>query len=309
MRIKISMLLAVALGLYSPALATWTDPVPVTEVNLETGSDGGPFLSFDRLTLYFSRWDTDEFYYGRIYRATRDIPSGPFTLVTEVSELNRAATHVLGAWVSPDNLRMYYHIESSSGWDLMFTERSGVGDLWPQGISISELNILGTYLQLPRLAPDELTIFFNARNMAGGEGQHDLWMATRADTHSPFGNVRNLSDINTGANEAHAFPSLDGLELYFASDRNGEFQAFKASRESLDDPFGSIEHLVFLDTLGGYTGGPALSSDETAIYFVRQGAGARTPDIYVSYIPEPGTFLLLGLGAVMLWNKRSQGTA
>jgi hypothetical protein len=52
MRIKISMLLAVGLGLSAPALATWTDPVPVTEVNLETGSDGGPFLSFDRLTHY-----------------------------------------------------------------------------------------------------------------------------------------------------------------------------------------------------------------------------------------------------------------
>jgi len=68
--------------------------------------------------------------------------------------------------------------------------------------------------------------------------------------------------------------------------------------------------MSFLDTPGGHSQFPALSSDGTALYFMREDASGRfTRDIYVSYIPEPATLVLLGLGAVMLWNKRSQGTA
>ncbi len=60
----------VALALYGQAFAQWAEPVPITEVNTEYG-DRTPFLSYDGLTLYFSRIDTPNFYYHRLYQATR----------------------------------------------------------------------------------------------------------------------------------------------------------------------------------------------------------------------------------------------
>jgi Tol biopolymer transport system component len=297
------------MSLCAPAAATWTDPVPVAEINIDPGEDWAPFLSFDGLSLYFSRVLTPDSYYGRIYQATRDVPSGPFTSVREISELNRPANHVLAPWVSPDNLRMYYHTEEATGWYIRVSERASVDSPWPQGVVLSELNALGNYIQVPRLTPDELTIFFHGSDIPDRVGQHDIWMATRAAKNEPFGDVTNLTLVDSLFHDVHPFVSTDGLELYFSSDRNGSFQLFRATRDSTASLFDNVEHLSFFDIPGGHSNFPCLSSDGMAFYFMGQPGGRSTRDIYVSYIPEPGTLLLLGIGAVMFWNKRSQGTA
>jgi Tol biopolymer transport system component len=295
----------VLLGLWvlpGAALAQWIEPVPVTEVNTEY-TEWTPFLSFDGLTLYFARHNTDTFYYTRIYQATREVPECPFTLVEEISELNYSAGHVSSPWVSPDNLRMYYYrTEPGSYKRLKVSERASVDEPWPQGTNISELNALGN-VKLPRLTADELTIVFQSEDIPGGQGERDIWMASRADLDLPFGEVRNLTEINTAAAEGSAFISPDGLTLYFSSARNGLSQLFKSTRESLENPFGNIEHLSVFDTPGGNSTLPCVSSDGMAFYFSRNLIGGPA-DIYVSYIPEPATVLLLGLGAVLLRKKR-----
>jgi len=105
-------------------------------------------------------------------------------------------------------------------------------------------------------------------------------MATRPDRYSPFGAVTNLSEINTASSDHAPFVSPDGLTLYFDSDRNGKYQLFRASRGSLSESFGNIEHLSFFDALGG-SAHPCVSSDGTTIYFVSMA------NIWVSYRIEP----------------------
>ncbi len=275
------------------AMATWTTPVPVTEVNTEF-YDSSPFLSFDGLTLYFTRRETDTFYHNRIYEATREVPYGPFTSVRELSELNSSVRNVIWPWVSPDNLRMYY---SKSVARLIFSERASVTDPWPQGSNITELNALGKIYD-PALSADELSIFFHSIDISGGQGGYDIWMATRPDLYSPFGNMTNLAGINTAANEMGAFISADGLSFYFTSSRSGESQIFKATRETLNDPFGNVEHLSLYDNPGSNSGNPFLSSDGNTFYFVKSISDAG--DIYVSYIPEPATLILLSFGTLAL---------
>jgi len=264
------------------ALAEWTEPVLVTEVNTEY-ADWTPFLSFDGLSLYFARVRTDTFYYGRIFEATRQEPYGTFTSVSEVLSTNDK--HVFGAWVSPDNLRMYYfaHTYSPVLWQIKVSERSSVNDPWPQGTDISELNVLGR-LHTPKLTANELTIFFGSYDIPDGHGGYDIWMATRPDRYSPFGQVTNLAGLNTTANEVCPSVSPDGLTIIFQSNRNGEFQLFKATRLSLSEPFGNIEHLSILDTPEYNNQHPCISSDGSALYFIRQlGDDKSTGDIYVSY--------------------------
>jgi Tol biopolymer transport system component len=264
----------------------WREPVPVTEVNTDFAEEMTPFLSFDGLTLYFARVRSDTFYYGRIFDATRQESFGPFTSVSEVSgTLNSSSGHVLSPWVSPDNLRMYYYTESSSGWELKVTERATDNAPWQIGTNISELNALGNRHQTPRLTADELTIVFSSYNMPGGYGGYDIWMATRPDRYSPFGQVTNLAEINTASSDHAPFVSPDGLTLYFDSNRNGQFQLFQATRESLNEPFGNIEHLSLFDTPESSNAHPCVSSDGTAIYFIRNVEGENS--IWVSYRMEP----------------------
>ena len=256
----------------------WTEPVPLTEIN-SSYHDKAPFLSFDGLTLYFSR----ENEYTTIYQAIRPEPSGLFTMVEQISTLNYPG-HVSYAWVSPDNLRMYYYRTEWSARLLKFTERASINEPWQPGIDISELNILGGVAN-PSLTPDELTIVFTGLDLLGGQGGYDIWMATRPDKNSPFSNVTNLTEVNSSAWDFHPSVSPDGLTLYFSSRRNGNSQLFRATRESLDVPFGPAEHLHFLDSPGSYLEYPFLSSDGTAFYFAKR-TDEEPFDIYVSYFPE-----------------------
>jgi Tol biopolymer transport system component len=290
MRTKVSSLLPAALALLAfcnPTVATWTEPVPVPQVNTEYG-DWSPFLSYDGLTLYFSRVDTPQFYYHRIYQATREDASALFTKVTEISSLNYSGGHVVCPWVSPDNLRMYYwRTELGSGHRLKVSKRESTDEAWPAGDDISELNILGSCLHGPNLTQDELTTVFTGYNLPGGRGNYDLYIATRPDLSSPFGNVVNLTQLNTPATEADPFISPDGRSLYFTSNVNGYFQIYKATRESLEEPFGAIEHLSFFDSYGANSRSPSISSDGNAFYFCRELEGAVvSADIYVSYISD-----------------------
>jgi Tol biopolymer transport system component len=285
---------------FIPEPNQWSQPVPLTEVNTDTAEEWTPFLSFDALTLYFSRVRSSTFFYGRIFEAKREKPFGPFTTIREISELNELNTHVFIPWVSADNLRMYYVTDPGRGqFYLKFSQRATVNDPWPKGASISELNKLTNYIHSPRLTRDELTIFFAAYNIPGGKGGYDIWMATRPDRNSPFGNIKNLEEINTATIDTVAFPSPDGLTLYFTSDRNGNLQLFKATRESLNAPFGNVEHLSFFDTPNGHSVHPCISSDGKAFYFVRSIAGAPW-DIWVSYSseippPPPTTYYVDGV--------------
>jgi len=274
------LLAAVCLFLTGPVMAEWTTPQPVTEVNTER-EELTPFLSFDGKSLYFSRRATDGRYY--MYEATRPQPFGPFTSESQISNLGHA---VYSPWVSQDNLRMYYHWEGSR-WLLKISQRTSVNDPWPQGTNIDEINQYGK-VHCPALTADELTIVFGSPDFSGGAGGYDIWMATRPDMNSPFGNLRNLTEINTSSNDLVPYISPDGLELYFYSNRNGGYpQIFKATRPSVNGPFGNIEHLSVFDSPGGGSYDPALSSDGSAFYFVRKldGGTPSTFDIYVSYQP------------------------
>ena len=73
MKARMNSLFHVALFLIllsGSTLLAWTEPVPVTQVNTEFG-DRTPFLSYDGLTLYFSRTETPDFYSARMSQAIR----------------------------------------------------------------------------------------------------------------------------------------------------------------------------------------------------------------------------------------------
>ncbi len=257
----------------------WTTPQPVTNGINTSSHENFPFLSFDGRTLYFTR---ETLGHWEIYQATRTGTSGPFTSVTKALA-HGSDYHVSGAWVSADNLRLYYRSESSL-WRLRVSTRASVAAPWPAGIVIPGLesfNKAGT----PKLTQDELTIVFDAYNAPGGMGSWDIWIASRPDTSSPFGNIRNLSEINSSTGEGPPYLTPDGLALYFYSTRNGTSQLFRATRDSLSEPFDNLEHLSFFDSAYG-VGSPSLSADGLTLFFSKASADG-TSDIYFSERSAP----------------------
>lgn len=275
------------LGLVDSASAAWTEPVPLVEINTDY-HDRAPFLSFDGLTLYFARQDGPGWHYARLYQATRSDTLAPFTSIKEISTLNYSSGHVDYPWVSPDNLRMYYYrTEPGSIRRIKFTRRETTDEQWKPGYNISSLYNLGD-VSNPSLTQDELTIVFTGRDIPGGQGGYDLWMATRQDKSSPFTDITNLAEINSAELDAHPSISPDGLTLYFDSERNGNGQLFKATRSSLKSTFSNPEQLSFFDSPGDYVCYPSPSRDGKTFYFVRWSENDMA-DIYVSYLVEANT--------------------
>lgn len=276
------------------AAEMWTSAVPVDEVNTEY-HEGAPFLSYDGLSLYFSRQGEPGPYPGRLYSASRPAPQGPFTSVQELVGLSTAGENVNYSWASPDNLRLYYYQTLAGDRIIRMSERTSPTDPWEVGTDIGELNALGGVAN-PSLTPDELTIIFTATDVAGGLGGYDIWMGTRADTGSPFGNFTNLTAINSSALDYHPRLSSDGLTVYFASLRSGTSQLFTATRTSVVADFGTPELLSCFDSSGAALAYPALSGDGQTFYFAKM-TDETGYDIFVSHIvPVPGAFLLGGIG-------------
>ncbi|MEJ2646840.1 MAG: hypothetical protein P8016_00365 [Sedimentisphaerales bacterium] len=294
-----------------PVFSAWTEPVPLTSVNDPYGEDWSPFLSFDGLTLYFARVRNSTSYYGRICTATRNDVSGAFTFVQVLDcPLNNSPGHQLCPWVSCDNLRMYYHNETSGRYRLMLSERESINDPWPAGKSIEELNSLGNKLQAPALTLDELIMVFDAYDIPDGKGNYDLWIAARPDRNSSFTTYRNLSEVNTQFAELGPFLSPDGLELYFSSNRNGSSQLFKATRSSLNGYFGNLEALSQFDTPGMENAHPHPSYNGNEFYFRRaQTSDTSICDIYVSYFLADNTYYVDGSNGDDSNNGTSSGTA
>jgi Tol biopolymer transport system component len=190
---------------------------------------------------------------------------------------------------------MYYHQESS--WQIKMSQRTSVNDSWPQGTTVAGLP--SSSICAPSLSSDELTMVFNDPAIGGW----DMYIATRTSRTSAFSDVRSLSEINTAGAEMRPFLSPDALSIYYCDGSSGHI--FEATRQSLNDQFGNIQHLSAFDIPGASSNHPAISSDGTAFYFVVASAG-QPGDIYVSYlVPEPATLLLLGLGGLMLRKHRT----
>lgn len=72
------------------------------------------------------------------------------------------------------------------------------------------------------LTPDELTAYFASdRDDLGGPGDYDLYRARRSSIAEPFAQPSLVPILNTAFSERKAVLAVDGLRLFFSSDRPG----------------------------------------------------------------------------------------
>jgi hypothetical protein len=263
----------------------WSEPEPVKGLNSEF-EEWSPFLSSGGSDIYFARVRTDDSYYGRIFKAQLSY-SGSFETIAEVNDVTMHNYHVLYPWVSPDNLRIYYHVEALGRYELRYSQRASVDEPWPRGLGIYELNSLCTQLRAPRLTQDELVIVFAANDVPGGRNGWDIYMADRVNRNEPFNAPVSLARVNTAYSDCSPSISSDGLAIYFASDRadDGRFKIYVATRPNRASAFDNVWHLSTLDNPDGHSVDPLISKDEKTIFLVFQCADNRSNrDIYVSYL-------------------------
>ena len=153
----------------------------------------------------------------------------------------------------------------------------------------------------PAISSDELTLYFSS-NRPGGEGDYDLWKATRSSVDEPFGNVVNLGkQINTEGKEE--FPTLrSDTRLYFSSDGLpglGGFDLFYT--EFVDGEWSEPQNLMYpinspYDEIGivfNHAEVENIAAEESGYFSSNREGGTGGDDLY-SFYRVPLLFSLSG---------------
>jgi len=215
-----------------PTRANRFSPVELLPgVNDPSAADGTPFINADDTALYFFSDRPDPQAPGDrdLWVATRAGAGAEFSTPALVPGVNTAELEHLPR-LSPDGL------------SLMFVSGRDTVNLSSNIWQTSRANLSAPFsvpVELPGvnsdardegfwLSADGLTVFFASNREPAND--MDLWVATRADVNGPFGEAENLSVLNTPSIEIDPAITLDGFELFFASDRGGSMQLYRSAR-------------------------------------------------------------------------------
>ena len=129
--------------------------------------------------------------------------------------------------ISIDGLTLYFHSrrEGSYGpYDIWAATRTTTEDQWGEPVNLgptvnSSLSDGGA-----SISADGLSLYLHSSNQPGGSGGSDLWMTTRSTINDPWGERVNLGPtVNSSSGEVCPRISVDGLSLFFASNKPGGY--------------------------------------------------------------------------------------
>ncbi len=130
----------------------------------------------------------------------------------------------------------------------------------------------------PSVSADNLTLYFSS-NRPGGYGNPDIWVTTRATTSDPWEEPMNMdATINTPSRDRHPSISLDGLTLFFSSDRPGgygERDLWVTTRSATSEPWSEPVNLGPTVNSSSNDVGPSISADGLELFFLSNRSGGQ----------------------------------
>ena len=222
------------MDIYVSTRAHVTDPwglaTNVTALNT-SANERQPSLSSDGLSMYFASDRAGGEGGMDLYVSTRaslaDAWSTPVNLGTVV---NTSATES-GPGIADDGLSLYFQSDRIGGLgvtDLYVATRATMVDLWDTPANLGASVNSAEFEVAPDIASDGLSLLFHSTR-AGGEGFHDIWRATRANTSDPWNAPVNLgAPVNSPVPDTAPGLSDDWQTLYFSSDISGNRDIWEA---------------------------------------------------------------------------------
>jgi len=250
------------------------------------------FSHHDGLELYFAPYNRPGgFGGGDIWVATRETLDSPLQEPVNLGPNVNSSGSEVEPSISGDGLELYFGC-----WDdyiLRVCTRPSKDAPWsttvkigpPVGSDEPAMEIGSNDAWTPEISADGLSLYFTSTRV-GGYGDCDIWVATRATTHDPWGEPVNLGpNVNSGAMDWSPSISTDGLTLIFSRQSPGSLWA--TTRKSTDDDWGPAVQLP-LHSPGGWLHGPALSPDGSTLYLEAYSAwgGYGVGDFWqIKFIP------------------------
>lgn len=210
--------------------APFDPPEPLVELNTDA-FESSPAISRDGLTLWFGSEREGGLGDVDVWVSTRADRDAPWSAPTHVASLSSEAADIPRPLGAGDRVMP------------LASRRNDAGLYWTYLAERDETGAFGAPVLVEELAADDaatvdafltddgLHLWFN-RTPVDGSG--DLYVSTRETLDAPFGEPVPVEDVNTPFEERDPWLSPDGDELYFASDRNGKLQIFRAVRRTSD---------------------------------------------------------------------------
>jgi Tol biopolymer transport system component len=190
--------------------------------------------------------------------------------------------------ITVNGLTLYFSSERPGGsgnWDIWVSTRTTTSEAWEEPVNLGP-SVNTTHWEFSQsISADDLTLYFMS-DRPGGSGAADIWITTRATTSDPWDAPVNLgSTVNSSSEEWSPSISADGLELYFASERPGEYgggDIYVATRATTSDPWDTPVNLEIVNSRTNDTA-PSISADGRMLFFqsTRSG-GSGSFDIWVT---------------------------
>jgi Tol biopolymer transport system component len=272
-------------------LAHWLDgsvaiSVPQELATLSTaGSERDPWISSDRLTLYYGV-DPTGAVTSQIYRATRASTTQPFGSATAQVNLNRTDADQSRPALTPDEKMLVLASNRAGGtkFDIYLTTRTDTALAFgsPDTSHLGNVNAGTASTFDPYLTADGLKLYLAP--FPGASLQH-IFVATRPDTSSDFSTPGAVPGINSQSTDADPALSLDERIIVFSSTRNGgagKADLWYATRSSTAANFNTPK---LIPTANGSAddGDPMLSADGCELYFSSTRNGGNY-NLYVAQI-------------------------
>jgi Tol biopolymer transport system component len=188
--------------------------------------------------------------------------------------------------ISSDGLELYFASDrpgGSGGYDLWVAKRESINDNWFTPVNLGMVVNSGNYDIWPSISAGGLTLYF-CSSRPGGYGGEDIWVTTRASRDDNWSAPVNLSPaINSSSRDRAPVISADGLELFFASTRYGNYDLWVARRGTKDSDWSAPVNLGPGINSLHIESGPALSADGLWLFFHSNwpGGSGSNSDIYV----------------------------
>ena len=190
-------------------------------INSATASDYDPALTADGQTLYLgsTRNQAMDRIFVSIFNPITSSFSAPMAIdsISQAADAGANAPATLDAlqpYVLPDNTVLYFGSARAGTRDIYRATRSTAG--FSRAMAVGEINTTSVE-QFPTVSADELVIYWGSNRTDAGRGGFDVWMATRDSTAVPFGNVRNVTEVNTTTDDFPSWISPDGCRLYLTT--------------------------------------------------------------------------------------------
>lgn len=208
--------------------AEFSDVSELPVVNTQA-MEGTPFLAASAARLYFFS-DRDA------GPGNRDIWFSEVGADGELSDpellpgINTSSSELL-PWLSPDERTLLFVSSrpgGRGGADIWRATRPSASAAFGAASNVFELSSDDNEGRVVLSSDGRSAFFTSDRN--GGLGGPDIYVATRQNLGTPFGNVRNLNQLNSPATDLDVMLSSDDTELYFASARGGTTELWMSVR-------------------------------------------------------------------------------